>query len=74
MGIRLIRCRERKRCIMPVIKIEWAAGRNDEAKKKIDESITDIITENTGVNSESVIVIFEDIPQNSLYIGRKSLG
>ncbi|MDD4635327.1 MAG: tautomerase family protein [Dehalococcoidales bacterium] len=59
---------------MPVIKIEWAAGRNDEAKKKIDESITDIITENTGVNSESVIVIFEDIPQNSLYIGRKSLG
>lgn len=59
---------------MPIIKVEWAAGRSDEAKKKIAESITDIMAENTGMSTDDMIVIFEDIPRKDLYIARKCLG
>ncbi|MFA6771147.1 MAG: tautomerase family protein [Dehalococcoidales bacterium] len=59
---------------MPIIKIEWAAGRSDEAKKKIAEGITDIMAENTGMSTDDMIVMFEDYPRKDIYIARKCIG
>ena len=59
---------------MPIVKVEWAAGRDDDTKQKIAEAITDVMTENTGMNKEDMIIIFEDIPRKDLFIGRKCLG
>lgn len=59
---------------MPIVTIDWATGRSQEAKTRIAEAITDVMTENTGLGKEDMIVIFNDIPREHLYIGRKCLG
>jgi len=59
---------------MPIIRVEWAAGRSQETKTKIAEALTDVMTEHTGLDKEAMIVVFEDIPREHWFIGRKCLG
>jgi len=59
---------------MPIVTIDWAAGRSQETKTKIAEAITDVMTENTGLDKEAMIVVFNDTPREHWFIGRKCLG
>lgn len=59
---------------MPILKVEWAAGRTEQLKKKIADELTDVMTANTGCSKEAIIVIFEDIARENLLIGKEYIN
>ncbi len=53
---------------MPVVTIEWFAGRTAETKKEVADKVTEAI-EATGVPREQVWIKFVDIPKSDWAIG-----
>ena len=54
---------------MPVVTIEWYAGRSPEQKKEIAEKVTAAISEVGGSPPESVWIKFVDLPKSDWAIG-----
>lgn len=50
---------------MPLVRVSWLAGRDDETKQKVAAEITDVLAKSAGANPEKVDVIFEDIPRSN---------
>jgi 4-oxalocrotonate tautomerase len=54
---------------MPVVTIEWYAGRSPEQKKEIAEQVTAAISEVGGAPPEEVWIKFVDLPKSEWAIG-----
>lgn len=54
---------------MPYIEINWIAGRSEEQRRKLVESITKDFVEIANVPPESVNIWFNDIPKT--HLGKK---
>jgi len=59
---------------MPIVSINWAAGRTPEQKDKIAEAITKAIVEIGKAKPEAVVVLFNDLPKESIAVGGKLLA
>jgi 4-oxalocrotonate tautomerase len=49
---------------MPVVTVQWWAGRTIEQKKKLIEGITSVMTD-LGVPAEAIHIVIHDIPKNN---------
>ncbi len=47
---------------MPIVQIDWKAGRTEEQKKEVVKGITDVIVKATNTTPDRVSVIIRDIP------------
>jgi len=55
---------------MPVVTVEWWAGRTVEQKKQLAQGITSVMT-NLGIPAEAIQVIIRDVPRDNWAIGGK---
>ena len=55
---------------MPVVTVEWWAGRTVEQKKQLVEGITSVMT-NLGIPPQAVNIIIKDIPKHNWATGGK---
>jgi 4-oxalocrotonate tautomerase len=46
---------------MPVVRVSWFEGKDQDQKAKVAAEITDSIVRNTGAEAKSIYVIFEDV-------------
>lgn len=46
---------------MPVVRVSWFEGKNQDQKAKVAADITDSIVRNTGTDASYIYVIFEDV-------------
>lgn len=46
---------------MPVVRVSWFEGKNDEQKAKVAAEITESIVRNTDTDAAYIYVIFEDV-------------
>ena len=56
---------------MPIINIDWFAGRTIEQKKEIAKRITDVVADVAGCPADAVTVIFNDKPRHDIAKGGK---
>jgi 4-oxalocrotonate tautomerase family enzyme len=59
---------------MPVVRIDWTEGRTNEQKKILIESITQKISEVTGVDKSRIIILINDFPKTNVGIDGKPRG
>jgi 4-oxalocrotonate tautomerase len=59
---------------MPVVTIEWYAGRSPEQKKEIAEKVTAAISEVGGSPADQVWIKFVDLPKSEWAIGGQIQG
>lgn len=50
---------------MPVVNIEMWEGRNEKAKRRLIEEVTNAVTKALGVSPEHVTVIIHDVPKTN---------
>ena len=58
---------------MPVVKIEWLAGRTPQQKAKLADAITRAFVDVAQVQKEQVWIVFEDVPRSDWAMGGKLL-
>ena len=58
---------------MPVIKIEWLAGRTPQQKAKLADAITQAFMEAAQVPKEQVWIVFEDVKRSDWAMGGRLL-
>ena len=58
---------------MPVIKIEWLAGRTPQQKAKLADAITQAFMAAAQVPKEQVWIVFEDVQRSDWAMGGKLL-
>lgn len=46
---------------MPVVRVSWFDGKNQEQKAAVAKEITDSIVKHTGTDASYIYVIFEDV-------------
>jgi 4-oxalocrotonate tautomerase len=49
---------------MPIVRITMLAGRDDDSKRQLLQSVTAAVTSSLGVAADSVRVILEEIPED----------
>jgi len=54
---------------MPMVTVEWAAGRSQEDKEKVARQIAAVIDEVSGVGKPNVWVRFADVAPSDWYLG-----
>lgn len=54
---------------MPIVRVEFLAGRSQETKQKIAEEITATIVRHAGSEPPHVYVIFDDVAPNNWAVG-----
>ena len=54
---------------MPIVKIDWLEGRNEDQKRKIAQEITQTLVKTVGSRPESVLVVFTDHPRSDIAKG-----
>ena len=59
---------------MPVVKVEWIAGRSYEQKQTLAREITDSMARVTGLDAANIWVVFEDVPRENWSVGGKLRG
>jgi len=59
---------------MPVVKVEWLAGRSYEQKQTVAKEITESMARVLGLDPENIWIIFEDVPRENWSIGGKLRG
>jgi 4-oxalocrotonate tautomerase len=59
---------------VPVVTIEWYAGRSPEQKKEIAEKVTAAISEVGGSPADQVWIKFVDLPKSEWAIGGEIQG
>mgnify|MGYP001558907855 CR=1 FL=1 len=58
---------------MPVVTVEWLAGRSQEQKRQLTEALTRAFVELAEVPKEQVWIIFRDVPRSDWAMGGKLL-
>jgi 4-oxalocrotonate tautomerase len=56
---------------MPVVTVDWVAGRSPEQKREVAERITAAVSEIGGAKAGSVWVVFNDVAPEDWAIGGK---
>jgi len=59
---------------VPVVTIEWYAGRSPEQKKEIAEKVTAAISEVGGCPPDQVWIKFVDLPKSEWAVGGQIQG
>jgi 4-oxalocrotonate tautomerase len=59
---------------MPVVEVHMRTGRSAEDKRRLIESITDVITQVLGANRERVVVLLDEIDPRSWGQGGRVLA
>ncbi|NMD07034.1 MAG: tautomerase [Phyllobacteriaceae bacterium] len=57
---------------MPMITVRIVEGQKAETKKKIAEGFTKVIKENTGLSSNDIWIIFQDVPAKEWFVGENN--
>lgn len=50
---------------MPVVRVSWLEGRDEETRQKVAAEITDVLVRNASANPEKVHVVFEDVARSN---------
>jgi 4-oxalocrotonate tautomerase len=58
---------------MPYINIQIAKGHSEERKSRIARRIADIVMEETGLPDDAVWIVFQDIPTEQWFVGKRSV-
>ena len=58
---------------MPVVKIEWLAGRTPQQKARLAEAITQTFVDVVHVQKDQVWIVFEDVPRSDWAMGGRLL-
>lgn len=59
---------------MPMVTVEWVAGRSQDDKDKVARKIAAVIDEVSGVGKSQVWVRFEDVEPADWYLGDDSIA
>ena len=59
---------------MPVVRVSWFAGKDQEQKAKVAADITESIVRHTGTDANYIYVIFEDVKTSDWAGGGKLFG
>ena len=59
---------------MPMVTVEWAAGRSQDDKDKVARQIVAAVDEVSGVGKANVWVRFEDVETTDWYLGDDSIA
>jgi 4-oxalocrotonate tautomerase len=60
--------------VMPVVRVSWFEGKNQEQKAKVAAEITESIVRHTGTDANYIYVIFEDVKASDWAGGGKLFG
>ncbi len=59
---------------MPFVNIRIVEGVKDESKSRIAKSVAKAISEETGIASKSIWVVFEDVRPEEWFVGEDSVA
>jgi 4-oxalocrotonate tautomerase len=59
---------------MPVVRVSWFEGKDEDQKAKVAAEITESIVKNTGTDANYIYVIFEDVAPSDWAGGGKLYG
>jgi len=59
---------------MPMVTVEWVAGRSQDDKDKVARKIAAVIDEVSGVGKANVWVRFNDVQSTDWYLGDDSIA
>lgn len=59
---------------MPVVRVSWFEGKNQEQKAKVAAEITESIARHTGTAADYIYVIFDDVKASDWAGGGKLFG
>jgi 4-oxalocrotonate tautomerase len=59
---------------MPVVRLSWFEGKNQEQKAKVAAEITESIVRHTGTDANYIYVIFDDVKASDWAGGGKLFG
>ncbi|MDP2728837.1 MAG: 4-oxalocrotonate tautomerase family protein [Dehalococcoidia bacterium] len=62
---------QREVSFMPIVKIEWFAGRSTEQKARVAKALTDVLVEIGGAPRDQTYIIFHEEPKENWAIGGK---
>jgi len=54
---------------MPVITIQMAQGRSTEQKRIVASKIAETVAETFGIDTSAIIILFEELPRDSIAKG-----
>lgn len=54
---------------MPIVRVEWFAGRSEDQKAAVAQGITEVMNAHGGVKPESLIIVFDDIDRSNWATG-----
>lgn len=54
---------------MPIVRVEWYAGRTVEQKAAVAQGITEVLGTHAGVKPESLFIVFEDVDRSNWATG-----
>lgn len=59
---------------MPVVRVSWLDGKDQNVKKTVAAEITESIVRNTGTDAKYIYVLFEDIALSDWAVAGKFLA
>lgn len=59
---------------MPVVRISWFEGKDQDQKAKVAAEVTESIVRNTGTDASYIYVIFDDVKASDWAGGGKLYG
>lgn len=59
---------------MPMVTIEWFAGRTPQQKATLAKQITQAFVDETNVSAEQVWIVFRDMPKSDWAMGGQLQG
>lgn len=54
---------------MPIVRVEWYAGRTEDQKAAVAQGITEVMRTQAGVKPESLFIVFEDVDRSNWATG-----
>ncbi len=54
---------------MPIVRVEWLAGRTEDQKAAVAEGIAEVMRVQAGVKPESLFIVFEDVARTDWATG-----
>lgn len=59
---------------MPYVRIEWVKGQSADKRAEVSRRVNAAVSEATGIPSNSIWVVFEEIEADSWFVGEKSVA
>lgn len=59
---------------MPVVRVSWFEGKNEDQKQAVAKEITESIVKNTGTDANYIYIIFEDVAPKDWAAAGKLFG